>query len=324
MMGGSRPQSLVLAFLLAGAGCLDGEFTTPTLDTVWTEGPVFPVALFGAAAASYRGSIYVAGGISESVGNAGTFRLTPPATQWERLPDLSHGRSGAQLVVVGDTLYLLGGFDAGPGLFRQSTSVWAMDPESHAWEKRPDFPDERTGWSVAAAERLVMMGGFAGLLNHGDLLPNDPTAVLVTGDSSWRYRAPIQHKRVGPRAAAVGDRVYVFGGLDEDGPRADYEVYDARTDRLEGSGVFHPTPALAINVAVTVLGGRVHFVGGRGRRDHMIFDPVSDSWERGPLVPYAVGNAAAVTHEGAIWLIGGSESPGSGSAGLPAVSVYRP
>ena len=313
-------------FALAVSACFEPEFTTPEVDDAWSEGPLLPIPVTGAAAASFRGSIYVAGGFSGDEGSAKVFRLTPPASTWEPLPNLPYGRNVGQLVAVGDTLYMVGGFDAGSGVYRHSTNVWAMDPDSHVWERRPDFPDERQGWAVSAADRIVVIGGSAGALNHGGNFPDDPTAILAPGDTAWAYRSAIAHKRVGPRAAALGDRVYVFGGLDPQGPGAhnDYEVYDARDDRLEGGGLFHSAPANAINVSVAVLDGRIHFLGGRGRRDHTIFDPANDTWTSGPPLPYTVGNAAAVAHGGAIWLIGGSQTAGVGPGQLPAVSVYRP
>jgi len=313
-------------FAVAVAACFDSQVTTPRIDDAWSEGPTLPFPVIGAAAASFQGAIFVAGGISGSEGSARVLRLTPPANSWERLPDLPYGRNVGQLVSVGDTLYMVGGFDAGPSVYRHSTNVWAMDPDSYEWEPRADFPDERQGWAVSAAGRLVVIGGGAGDLNHGEHFPHEPTALLAPGATAWAYGAGIEHKRVAPRAAAVGDLVYVFGGLDPDGAGrlSDYEVYDARRDRAEEGGIFHSSPANAINVAVTVLEGRIHFLGGSGRRDHMIFDPASDTWAPGPLLPYIVGNAAAVAHDGAIWMLGGGQTGASGTEQLPAVAVYRP
>jgi len=283
-----------------------------------------------AAAASYRGSIYVAGGDVLGAGSTKVYRLTPPSSTWEAVADLPTPRTDAHLIVVADTLYMVGGQDVLPpgNVYRPSKAVWAFDPGSETWLTRPFFPDNRSGWAVSAGDRIVVVGGGSGSVDHGGLFPGDSVVTFTPGDSIWHYRTPLTQKRVNPMAAAIGTKVYTFGGM-RDGtvePFNSYEIYDVVTDAWSTGGQLHVVPKTVSNMSVSVLNGRVHFLGGGlGRRDHLIFDPLTDEWEAAPLIPSGRGGGATVAHDGALWVIGGIQGPRNQPGSfLRGVAVYTP
>jgi len=144
--------------------------------TRWEELPS-GVGLQGMNLATHAGRIYLVGGMQPrnmpgaeadnySVASASCY--DPAEAHWHALPDLPEGRSSHDVAVIGDTLYVVGGWDMqgeeggqvwADTMFALDLSKDATAGES-AWERLPQ-PFLRRALIVAVAdEKLFVMGGF--------------------------------------------------------------------------------------------------------------------------------------------------------------------
>jgi hypothetical protein len=65
-------------------------------------------------------------------------------------------------------------------------------------------------------------------------------------------------------------------------------------------------PSARTEVAVAEVGGRIYVIGGfRGERELEIYDPSTDRWSRGALIPRPLHHAAAVGLNDKLYVIGG-------------------
>ncbi|MGW4025321.1 Kelch repeat-containing protein [Streptomyces sp. NPDC005009] len=154
----------------------------------------------------------------------------------------------------------------------------------------------------------------------------------------WRRLAPIAS---GPRqehsVAAVGDKVYVIGGIvpRESGgvtTTGRVDVYDTRHGTWSDAA---PLPVEMNHPNVAVVHGRIHVLGGlsggsawQALRDCFVYSPRADRWRRLPPVPAGIerGSAAIGVHGTKIFLAGGMRVLVPGAGGLQdtvdTVSAY--
>lgn len=154
----------------------------------------------------------------------------------------------------------------------------------------------------------------------------------------WRPLAPIAS---GPRqehsVAAVGDHVYVIGGIVTDASggiptTGRVDVYDTRRDTWSTAA---PLPVPMNHPNVAVVRGRIHVLGGlsggsewQALRDCFVYSPRADRWRRLPSMPRGIerGSAAMGVHGRKILLAGGMRVLVPGPGGLQdtvaTVSAY--
>ncbi|PWE10290.1 hypothetical protein DD630_28950 [Streptomyces sp. BSE7F] len=171
--------------------------------------------------------------------------------------------------------------------------------------------------------------------------PTDPGgSPPVPGNygQGWRPRAPIAS---GPRqehsVAAVGDDVYVIGGIVHDGAggvttTGQVDVYDTRRDTWSTAA---PLPVAMNHPNVAVVHDRIYVLGGlsggsewQALRDCFVYSPRADRWRRLPPMPRGVerGSAAMGVSGRKILLAGGMRVLVPGAGGLQdtvaTVSAY--
>jgi hypothetical protein len=101
-------------------------------------------------------------------------------------------------------------------------------------------------------------------------------------------------------------KLYVVGGV---GPGSkDLWIYDPATDRWDVARAALPTQRE--HLAVTVLDGMLHAIGGRwGERGNLaaleIYDPATGTWTRGPDLPTARSGLTAGVLDRQVHLTGG-------------------
>lgn len=142
----------------------------------WEELPA-GVSVQGMNLATHAGKVYCVGGMqprnmpsadadNHSVVSASCF--DPADGRWHPLPDLPEARSSHDIAVIGDTLYVVGGWgmhgEAGGEMW--ADTMFALDlakeptAEEAAWERLPQ-PFVRRALIVAAADgKLFVLGGF--------------------------------------------------------------------------------------------------------------------------------------------------------------------
>jgi N-acetylneuraminic acid mutarotase len=285
----------------------------------WSTAAPIPARVQEHHGALLDGQIYIAGGFDSS--DAPTrvaFRYDPGHDAWARIADLPEDRHHMPLVVVGDTLYAVGGLEGQQ--FVPQTTLWIYRADRNTWETRAPLPAPRGASAAAVVNgKIVVVGGFG---THRALL--DSITVYDPAANRWTNRAPIPTRRDHLTAEAEGGMVYAIGGRPLD-PGRNYDVveaYDLAADRWTTKS---PMPSRRGGLASAVLAGRIHTFGGE-RLDgvfanHEVYDPAHDAWTVAAPMPTARHGLAAVTVGDRIFVIGGG--PKAGSAQTSVVEVWR-
>jgi hypothetical protein len=147
----------------------------------------------------------------------------------------------------------------------------AAQPDPGRWTTGTPLPTARSEVSVATAGGTIyVIGGYApagpqpAALDASGRVDVDQPLVQAYDVASgrWSDRAPLPRGLNHIGVAALGGKVYAFGGFERQnrGPVSDANVYDPAADRWTA------LPALAHargSIAVAALDGKLHLVGGR-------------------------------------------------------------
>jgi N-acetylneuraminic acid mutarotase len=176
------------------------------------------------------------------------------------------------------------------------------------WTELTPMPTARQEVAAAAyGGRVWVIGGFS--------RNAEPVATVEMYDPAlnlWETRASLPEPVHHAAAAVVGDRLFVFGGYTGGRVRwtaldSVYEFVPSR-ERWEPRAAM-PTPRGAL--AVAVLNGRVHVLGGSGdsvSNAHEIYDPATNRWSTANAMPTARDHLAAVAFQDRVWALGGRAS----------------
>ncbi len=223
----------------------------------------------------------------------------------------------------GGLFYNLGG--RGPGF----TANWSYDPATDLWTANPPMPTGRAGLAAAVVGNALYAIG--GRINTGGPNSGLPLAVVERYDidaGSWSAVAPLPAPRSDLAAAAVGGKIYVFGGFDAAGlPLASVDVYDPVSDTWAGPLAPMPTARGAM-YGVASKGNTVFVIGGwdliiPGLQTVEAYRVPSNTWTAGlPPMPTGRAEAGACGHGGRVYIVGGAQ-PGFG-ASVNANEVFKP
>ncbi len=232
-------------------------YTPQQLAPVAHSWPNLPrgVTSFGAAVAGDW--LYVYGGHYGEAhhysreGQSGDFlRLNlRSASEWEPLsggPKLT----GLAMVAHGEKLYRIGGFTANNGE-AEKESLWSQpdfasfDPRSRTWTPLAPLPAGRSSHDAAVVgEKVYVVGGWQ-MQGDGQTQWHDSawSMDLSAGQLAWKPIAPPPFKRRALAAAAWQNKLYVLGGMQEQGsPTTSVAVYDPAADRWSEGPTLLGTP----------------------------------------------------------------------------------
>jgi N-acetylneuraminic acid mutarotase len=227
------------------------------------------------AAEVLDGKLYLIGGLGAS---AGRLQVYDPATnQWTQRAAMPFSAGSSATAVIGPQIYVAGGVmgstasdPAGTG----STARFARySPGSDSWFELPPMP---RGVNHAAAstdgELFYVFGGRGGKNDTSNGF--NTVQVFDPATNTWRSSdvagsglAPLPQARGGMgKAVFANGEFYVIGGETRDGPGANaFHTYD-RVD---------------------------------------IYNPVSNTWRRGPDLPTARHGIFPLLHDNRIYVAGG-------------------
>lgn len=263
-------------------------------------------------------------------GDTNTTRLYTIASDTWALGAAAPGASSEGAGVAhGGLFYSLGGRAGGPGGAPRA-DIWAYDVALDAWNAAlAPMPTARAGLAVAVVGNSIFAIG--GRSNTGGPCSGGPLAAVERFDiafGTWIPVAPLLAPRSDLAAAAVGGKIYVFGGCDAAGSfLADVDVYDPVTDTWSAAPTDMPTARAGI-YGVATKGGRVYVIGGwdgvsPGLSTNEAYKVAQDVWTAGLLpMTTARAEAGAVGHGGRIYIVGGA-TPGFG-ASVSANEAFKP
>jgi N-acetylneuraminic acid mutarotase len=175
----------------------------------------------GLAMVAHGGKLYRIGGFSaknpegedhDLWSQSDFVRFDPAAGEWHDLPPLPEPRSSHDAAVVGDTLYVVGGWRmAGPDDTVWHETAWSCDlsADQLEWKPIPNPPFQRRALSLAAFEgKLYCIGGMQ---ESGG--PTRAVAVYDPATQSWSEGPEVPGEKAiagfGSAAFAVGGHLYV-------------------------------------------------------------------------------------------------------------------
>jgi hypothetical protein len=171
----------------------------------------------------------------------------------------------------------------------------------------PGLETPRDDFGAAEVDgRIWVMGGMTG--DRGTRL--DTIEVLDTRDGDGQWRTIPQRVPVGLASfetAAVGERIYLFGGLDEQTEPSDFAAYFDTSTRTWTEVA--PLPRARYAHTVTVHDGRIYVIGGESVAGPVaavdVYDPTTGRWSAGAPMPRARGSHDTVSAAGRLYVLGG-------------------
>lgn len=245
----------------------------------WAPLADLPVTMNHPNLATVNGKLYILGGLSANVngsfwGIGDSFEYDPATDAWATLPSLPEGtyRGSSVVVVYGDLIIVAGGVEQIEQILdgEQATvdTVSAFDITTKEWLSFPSLPEgrEHTGGAIID-DVFYLVGGRI----HGELNKRDTVFKLDLTDLDtleWTTAAGrMPTPRGGMSVAAIGDRIFAFGGEGNQDPSAgntynNTEVYNVKTDCWEE---FAPMPIPRHGFAAVSVGDIIYTPGGGTR-----------------------------------------------------------
>jgi Kelch motif len=217
------------------------------------------------------------------------------AEQQRYEPALPVAIQEAAAAVVGDRMYVVGGYDTA-----RNSSAAVFVGNGTAWQRGPSLPIAVNHPGAASIDGDVYVaGGFtpSGATNRA--------FVLAAGSNSWRELAPMRRARGALALVALGGQLYAIGGRDRSVQIAVPERYDPSASRWAD---LPPVPAARNHVGGYVDGGLVCVAGGRTPDTSAAidcFDPPAATWTNRATLPTATSGAAAAVVDGVTVVAGG-------------------
>ncbi|XP_030043385.1 kelch-like protein 33 [Microcaecilia unicolor] len=215
-------------------------------------------------------------------------RYDPLQDTWERLADMQERHNYFQAVSLGGLLYVLGGNPDNSNTQCLDT-VECYDPAKNSWKFVHPLPLPLCGHAAAVSGgKIYVSGGCTGIYHIlRDLFHYDPAAGST-------HLSPMTHVRGGHVMEALGERLYVAGGLShgERGYMDLYacEVYSPAEDSWTDIAPLTHTHVVA--ASVTFL-GELYVLGGYSyetyKDTHLVhcYNPKSDRWVNLGTMPKA-------------------------------------
>jgi len=210
-------------------------------------------------------------------------------------------------------------YTAGGRFGTSRDDLWAYDPASDTWTILAPMNQARTGLAIAVfGNAIYVFGGRTGPFGPctGGVLSSVERYDIDA--NVWTPVAPMPVALSDRAAAAVGSKIYVFGGCSGFGSgfvnRVD--VYDPITNTWSTAANM-PTARAGMYAAAT-KGDAVYVIGGwdgvqPGLQTNEAYHVAKDSWTIETPMPTARAETGAAGHGGRIFIVGGAR-PGFGAS----------
>jgi len=225
----------------------------------WSPGAPMPQPRSDAASATFRGSVYVFGGVVG--GSLSNNTQGFDGEHWKELPDakLPAALMYPVAAAVDSGILLLGGLTRMGDLSSASQSLWIWSPSAD-WRKLAAFPGAfRVSAAVAAADgKLYVFGGI-----HQDAVGAPPTNLQDAWSydlkrDTWTELPKLPVARRAWAAIALDRKIYLLGGY-TDSFSADVYSFDVKSHEMHPAGSLpHPLA----DARFLRIGSRVLTAGG--------------------------------------------------------------
>jgi N-acetylneuraminic acid mutarotase len=183
------------------------------------------------------------------------------------------------------------------------------DPAADKWTVKAQMPTPRALFATAVYQnkiycmggitfatatyqnKIYRIGGFSFFGTHNFTGINE---VYDPASDTWETKAPMPTPRVGLTASVVDGKIYLIGGISEDGSLLNTnEVYNPENDTWTTKA---PMPTATEQCTSAVVDNKIYVIGGGGAGDkNQMYDPQTDSWVYRASPPFALTGAASTT-----------------------------
>ncbi len=238
----------------------------PVSDT-WADRRKMPTTRARMAAVAFDGMIYVFGGVDRRGGRVldAVEVFNPEAGErgaWKKLTKLPQALAATSAAVVGDKIYVVGGWDRG-GQNEVYGTVFEYDPEEDTFDQKRDMPTPRGGLGAAVAQgKIYAVGGW----NFEEVL--DTVEVYDPATDTWETKKPMPIKRALSGVTTLSGRIFAIGGLStfSDGENDEVlkrvDVYNPALDEWVIDEAV-PLPRARAGIPATVASNKIYVPGGR-------------------------------------------------------------
>lgn len=169
------------------------------------------------ALAAVEGKLYLFGGWDGTAFSDQVWQYNPDTDSWAELGRMPAPRADAGAATIEGQVYLLGGANEGGGVARNERYNPAEEGGGNPWTILAPLPEPRAAMAAAAASQYVFLLGGGGEARSYN-----------SSQDNWEVAdPPLDPALSGVRAATVGDKLYIFGGRDANGPSAKAYEYQA-------------------------------------------------------------------------------------------------
>ncbi len=233
----------------------------------WARKRSMPTTRARMVAVTFDGMIYVFGGAESRGGKVldAVEVFNPEAGErgaWKKLAKLPKGLAATSAAVVGDKIYVIGGWDRGPQKEVYGT-IFEYDPEENTFDQKRDMPTPRGGLGAAAVQgKIYAIGGW----NLEEVL--NVVEVYDPATDTWEAKKPMPIQKALFGITTLSGRIFTIGGLStfSDGSNDEVlkrvDVYNPALDEWVIDEAV-PLPRGRAGVPATVAGGKIYVPGGR-------------------------------------------------------------
>jgi N-acetylneuraminic acid mutarotase len=232
--------------------------------TAWSTPAPLSAPMHHANTATLNDRIYVLGSLRGATfgANGEVWEYDAAGNAWTQRASMPSGteRGGSGVAVVGQAIYVVGGFRN----LQAVSDFSAYHPDTDTWEPLPDLPTPRDHLVAGAVgNHLCAIGGRGGTISTHTARVDcfDVTA------GTWAQAADMPTSRGGAAAAVLGGRIYVFGGEGNDAvPSGVFDVVES-FDPVDNSWLSH-TPMLTPRhgTGAAAVGNLIYVPGGADMR----------------------------------------------------------
>jgi hypothetical protein len=294
---------MVLAVAVA-CGSDDGAPPGPVPSRA--RAPLPPPQRTEVAGAFWDGKIVVVAGLlRDDTPSAQVDFYDPASDRWSPGPRLPQPLHHTGVGVLGDRLYVVGGYTGAAGNWRPVADVISLGPGETTWRPEPALAGPRGALAVASLdEALVAVGG----VGSG---PEVRTEVLHRGAAAWEAGPDLTYPSEHLAATGIGGRAYAIAGR--------YRSLEGNLDRVAsfapGDRGWRKEPALRRSrggIGAAAPAGHACVAGGEAPEGTIasVECLVKSRWREVATLTIARHGVAVVAVGGTLHVIGGGPQPG--------------
>lgn len=239
----------------------------------WTQLPDMPGKISHAGVAADSRYIYMVGGYTvnsagtkQVFGTKNTYRYDTQTGKWDSLSSLPVNRGAGSSVLVGRTLYYMGGFDE---KMNNQSAIYTLnlDDSSAKWTLKGNMPGANNHFGMVTLNgKIYTVGGQTGndatAVFKNTLLSYDPTSAKWTQLTS--FGSP-NRSHIGASTVVYKGKIIMFGGESEGAvinhPKTvqAVEAYDPSTNKWS---VLTKLPGARSGGAAGMIGDKIVFSTG--------------------------------------------------------------